>query len=89
MSFTGASLVAQLVKNQFVMQESACNVGDVGSIPGLTGSLGEGKWPPAPVFLPGKSYGQRRLAGCSTWGHNSRTRLSNSTSTCELPYKIL
>ena len=53
MSFTGASLVAQLVKNQFVMQESACNVGDVGSIPELTRSLGEGKWPPAPVFLPG------------------------------------
>ena len=35
MSFTGASLVAQSVKNQFVMQETACNVGDVGSIPGL------------------------------------------------------
>ena len=73
MSFTGASLVAQLVKNQFVMQESACNVGDVGSIPELTRSLGEGKWPPAPVFLPGKSYGQRSLAGYSPWVHKSWT----------------
>ena len=73
MSFTGASLVAQLVKNQFVMQESACNVGDVGSIPELTRSLGEGQWPPAPVFLPGKSYGQRSLAGYSPWVHKSWT----------------
>ena len=22
-----------------------------------------------PVFLPGKSHGQRSLAGCSIWGH--------------------
>ena len=26
------------------------------------------KWQPAPVFLPGKSHGQRSLAGYSTWG---------------------
>ena len=26
------------------------------------------KWPPAPVFLPGESHGQRSLAGCSPWG---------------------
>ena len=25
------------------------------------------KWQPAPVFLPGKSHGQRRLAGYSLW----------------------
>ena len=24
---------------------------------------------PTPVFLPGKSHGQRSLAGCSPWGH--------------------
>ena len=34
------------------------------------------KWQIAPVFLPGKSYGQRSLAGYSPWGH-SPTRLSN------------
>ena len=28
-----------------------------------------GKWQPAPVFLPGKSHGQRSLAGYSPWGH--------------------
>ena len=27
------------------------------------------KWQPAPVFLPGKSHGARRLAGYSLWGH--------------------
>ena len=27
------------------------------------------KWKPTPVFLPGKSHGQRSLAGYSPWGH--------------------
>ena len=27
------------------------------------------KWLPTPVFLPGKSHGQRSLAGYSPWGH--------------------
>ena len=31
------------------------NAGDVGSIPALGKSPGEGKWQPTPVFLPGKS----------------------------------
>ena len=26
------------------------------------------KWQPTPVFLPGKSHGQRRLACYSPWG---------------------
>jgi len=25
-------------------------------------------WQPTPVFLPGKSHGQRSLVGCSPWG---------------------
>ena len=28
-----------------------------------------GKWQPIPAFLPGKSQGQRRLAGYSPWGN--------------------
>ena len=24
---------------------------------------------PTPVFLPGKSHGERSLVGCSPWGH--------------------
>ena len=27
------------------------------------------KWQPSPEFLPGKSHGQRNLAGYSPWGH--------------------
>ena len=26
-------------------------------------------WQPTPVFLPGKSHGQRSLAGYSPWSH--------------------
>ena len=27
------------------------------------------EWQPTPVFLPGEFHGQRRLVGCSPWGH--------------------
>jgi len=27
------------------------------------------KWQPTPIFLLGKSQGQRSLPGCSAWGH--------------------
>ena len=33
------------------------------------------KWQTTPGFLPGKSHGQRNLAGCSPWGHKE----SNTT----------
>ena len=37
---------------------------------------------PTPVFLPGKSHGQRYLVGCSPWGvAKSRTRQSDFTFT--------
>ena len=49
-------------------KESACQVGDGGSILGLGRSSGRRKWQPTPVFLPGKSPGQRSLAGYSPWG---------------------
>ena len=38
-----ASLVAQSIKNLPVMQETTCNAGDLGLIPGLGRSYGEGK----------------------------------------------
>ena len=43
------------------------NVGDEGSIPGSGKSPGEGNG--NLVFLPGKPYGQRSLAGYSPWGY--------------------
>ena len=49
-------------------KESACNVGDLGLIPGFGKTPWRREWQLTPVFLPGKSYGQRSPAGCSPWG---------------------
>ena len=46
-------------------KESACNAGDLRSIPGSGRYPGEKEWQPIPVFLPGKSHGQRKLVGYS------------------------
>ena len=43
---------------------NAVDVGDTGLIPGSGRSPGGGNGNPTPVFLPGKFYGQRTLAGC-------------------------
>ena len=45
------------------------NAGDMGSIPGLGRSPREGNVDLTPVFFPGKSHGQRSLAGYSPWDH--------------------
>ena len=37
------------------------------------------KWQPTPVFLPGKSHGQRSLVGYSSWGHKE---LDMTARTC-------
>ena len=44
------------------------NVRDMGLIPGPEEAL-EKKMASSPVFLPGKSHGQRILMGYSPWGH--------------------
>ena len=52
-----------------VSKESACSGGDLGSIPGLGRSPGEGNGSLLhPVFLPGESHGQRNLVGVSPQG---------------------
>ena len=48
-------------------KESACQCRRHSSIPGL-GRPWRRKWQPTPVFLPGKSHGQRSLAGYKPWG---------------------
>ena len=57
MGFPGGSVVKKL----------PANAGDAGSIPGSGRSPGGGnsKWQSTPIFLPGKSYGQRSLVGYS------------------------
>ena len=49
-------------------KEPACNEGDMGSIPGLERFPWRREWQPTPVFLAGKSHGQRSLVGYSPWG---------------------
>ena len=63
----------------WVGKESACNAGDVGSVPGLGRSLGW-EWQPTPVFLPGKLHGQRSLASYSPWDCKESTDWATYTS---------
>ena len=55
--------MAQMVK------ESACNAGDLGSIPGLGRSPGEGHGNPLQYSCLENPHGQRSLVGYSPWGH--------------------
>ena len=48
-------------------KQSVCNAGNPGSIPSSGRSPGGSQ--PTQVFLPGKSNGQGRLVGYSSWGH--------------------
>ena len=45
--------------------ESTGNAGQLGSIPGLGRSPGEGKWQPTPVSLPREFHGWKGLVGYS------------------------
>ena len=54
-----------MVKN---LPANAGDARDAGSISGSGRSLEE-EWQSTPVFLPGKSHGQRNLASYSPWGH--------------------
>jgi len=56
-----------------VVKNLLANVGDMGPIPGQE-EPPEKEWKPTPEFLPGKSHGQRSLAGYSPWGRK-RIRL--------------
>ena len=37
------------------------------------------KWQPTPVFLPGKSHGQKSLLGHSPWGHKESDMIEKLT----------
>ena len=47
--------------------ESACNAGDLGSIPEFGQIPWRRNWQPTPVFLPGKFHRQRNLLDYSPW----------------------
>ena len=52
-----------------VGKESACNAGDLGSIPGLGRSPGGGHGTPLQYPCLENPHGQRSLVGFSLWGH--------------------
>ena len=53
-------------------KESTCQFRRCGFDPRVGKIPWRRKWQPTPVFLPGKSHGQRSLAGYSPWGHKSQ-----------------
>ena len=57
-------------------KESACNAGDLCSIPWSGRFPGKeiAKEQPTPVFLPEEFHGQRSLVGYSPWGHKESDR---------------
>ena len=73
-----------LVKNR---PASAGDTGDMGLIPWVGRIPWKRKWQPTPVFLSGKSHGQRSLVGYSPWGRkesDTTERLSMSTKAWKL-----
>ena len=54
-----------------VVEDLPGSARDVGFIP-VSGFPWQGKWQPTPVFLPGKSHGQRSLVSYSPWGWQKR-----------------
>ena len=64
-------------------KESACNVGDPGSILGSGRSAGEGNGNPLQYSCLENPHGQRTLVGYSPWDHKQSDRtgqLSTATS---------
>ena len=86
-------MTAQLMLSLFngsVGKESACSAGDTGDmvcIPRSRKAPGGGKLQLTPVFLPGKSHGQRSLVGYSPWGR--RVRHDWATSLSFFSYLVL
>ena len=70
-------------------KESACNVGDLGFVPGLGRFPGGGYGNPLQHSGLENPLGQRSLAGCSPWGHKeSDTTERLSTAHSYTPLKL-
>ena len=52
-----------------VVKNPPANAGDMGLIPGSGKTPWRRKCTVSPVFLPGKSHGQRSLGACNLLGH--------------------
>ena len=69
-------------------KESACNAGDLGSIPGWGRFPGVGSGKPTSVFLPGESHGQRGLAGYGPQGRQELDMTKRLTHWYCLAFRI-
>ena len=67
-SFHAGRLKMGFPGGSVVKKKKACQCRRLGFNPWEGKSPWKRKWPPTPVFLPGKSHSQRSLAGCSPWG---------------------
>ena len=63
-------------------EESTCNEGDRGMIPGLGRSPGEGHATDFQYSCLENPHGQKSLAGCSPWGHKEWD-MTEGTSTSQ------
>ena len=61
---------------------------DVGLIPWVGKIPWRRKWQPTPVFLLGKSHGQRSLAGYSPWGHKESDMTEQLSTHALTPLRI-
>ena len=67
-------------------QESACNVGDSGSVSKLGRFPWRREWLPTPVFLPREFHRQRNLVGFSPRGHKEWD--TTEQLTCSLSLRV-
>ena len=68
-------------------KESSCHVGDLGSVPGLRRSPGEGHGNPLQYSCLENPHGPRSLAGYNPWGHKD-SDTTNQLSTFSRASKI-
>ena len=68
------------------VKASACNAGDLGSIPGVGKIPWRRKWQPTPVFLPGESHGRRSPRGRKESDTTERLNVSLSYGNLERWY---
>ena len=66
-------------------EESACNAGDLGSIPGAGRSPGEGNGNPLLYSFLENPHGQKSLADPSLWGHKESDMTEQLSTATVLP----
>ena len=74
-----ASQMALVVKSP---PANAGNIKDLGLSPRVGKIPWRRAWQPTPVFMPGKSQGQRSLEGYSLWGRKESTMTEVTQCTC-------